>query len=67
AIQFAQTATNAVRRSATLVSYPTGGGVVIRPTTALDEENLTYDEKGEVEAKREATASSIPEGQWWWD
>ncbi len=67
AIQFAQTATNAVRRSATLVSYPTGGGVVVRPATALDEDNLKYDEKGEVEAKRDAVASSIPEGQWWWD
>ncbi|MBQ6829055.1 MAG: hypothetical protein IJO46_13685, partial [Thermoguttaceae bacterium] len=67
AIQFAQTATNAVRRSPTLVSYPTGGGVVVRPTTALDEENLKYDDKGEVEAKRAAVEASIPEGQWWWD
>ena len=67
AIQFAQTATNAVRRSATLVSYPTGGGVVVRPTTALDEDNLKYDENGEVEAKRDAVEASIPADQWWWD
>jgi len=66
-IQFAQTATNAVRRSATLVSYPTGGGVVVRPATALDEENLKYDDKGEVEAKRAAAEASIPADQWWWD
>ena len=65
-IQFAETAVNTVRRSANLVSYPTGGGVSIEPQIALDEEHMKYDENGSVEAKREK-AENNDVSVWWWD
>ncbi len=65
-IQFAETAVNTVRRSANLVSYPTGGGVSIEPEIAFDAKHMKYDEKGVVEAKREK-AENADSANWWWD
>ena len=65
-VQFAQTAVNTVRRSANLVSYPTGGGVSIEPQTALDAQHIKYDDKGAVEEKR-AQAENNDSNAWWWD
>ena len=64
--KFAETAVNAFRHNANLVSYPTGGGVHIEPQIALDLDHLTYDKKGDVEAKREASENNETEN-WWWD
>lgn len=65
-VQFAETAVNTVRRSANLVSYPTGGGVSIEPEIAFDAKHMKYDEKGVVEAKREK-AENADSANWWWD
>ena len=65
-VQFAETAVNTVRRSANLVSYPTGGGVTIEPQIALNEEHLKYDDDGKVEAKRAQAETNDPNA-WWWD
>lgn len=64
--KFAETAVNAFRHNANLVSYPTGGGVHIEPQVALDPDHVSYDSKGEVEAKREAAQNAETEA-WWWD
>ena len=65
-VQFAETAVNAYRHNANLVSYPTGGGVHIEPQIALDVDHMKYDTKGEVEEKR-ANAENNDPNQWWWD
>lgn len=65
-VKFAETAVNTIRHSANLVSYPTGGGVRIEPQIALDVDHLKYDEKGDVEKKRD-NSSNDDLSQWWWD
>ncbi|MDO4587309.1 MAG: DUF1598 domain-containing protein [Planctomycetia bacterium] len=64
-VQFADTAVNVIKHNQNIASFPTGGGVVIEPQTALDADHLKYDDKNEVNAKR--TSLKLPEGQWWWD
>ncbi|MDO5308342.1 MAG: DUF1598 domain-containing protein [Planctomycetia bacterium] len=65
-IRYAQTAVNVIHRGANTTSFPTGGGVMIEPTRALAPENLKYDDKGDVEAKRASSENSDTQ-QWWWD
>ena len=62
-----ETAVNAIWKGNTLMT-PIGGGVKIEPESALEQENLLADEKGELaETRASIDLSSLPEGQWWWD
>ena len=61
-----ESAVNVIARSNT-VSFPVGGGVVIRPTEAVEHENLLPDEKGKVSKLREGTKVNLAKGQFWWD
>jgi Protein of unknown function (DUF1598) len=62
-----ETAVNAIWRGNTLMT-PLGGGVHMRPTTALTSEHKTVDTSGEtVSVMKEATPTDLAEGQWWWD
>lgn len=61
------TAVNAIWKGHTLMT-PIGGGVEMRPTKALESENLLKDDKGEVaSARAEVDLSSLKADQWWWD
>ncbi len=61
------TAVNAIWKGRTLMT-PIGGGVQIRPTSALDSANLLSDDNGEVaHARSEVNLSALEPGQWWWD
>lgn len=62
-----ESAVNAIWRGNKLMT-PIGGGVNIRATVALKDENLLPDEQGELKAKREAVkVEGLAENQWWWD
>lgn len=50
-----------------LVSFPTGGGVLINPRTALEKENVQYEKKEEISSLRSSTMKNIPADRWWWD
>ena len=61
------TAVNAMWKGATLMT-PIGGGVELRPSWALREENVLPDDRGNVTAKRaELRAPQLADDQWWWD
>ncbi|MDO5582328.1 MAG: DUF1598 domain-containing protein, partial [Planctomycetia bacterium] len=50
-----------------LVSFPTGGGVMINPQTALEKENIQYEKKEEISSLRSGAMKNIPADRWWWD
>jgi hypothetical protein len=62
----AESAVNVIARGNT-ISFPVGGGVTIRPTEAIEHENLLPDDKGKVSKLREGTKVNLAKGQWWWD
>ncbi len=50
------------------LATPIGGGVQIRPQTALDESNLLADDEGSVQsARNEVSLDDLPADTWWWD
>ena len=58
---------NALWRGNTLIT-PLGGGVQMRPTEALDPDNLLPDEGGKAKDARTAIdLSTLKADQWWWD
>jgi hypothetical protein len=62
-----ETAINALMKGTTLVT-PLGGGVQMRPTLALNSENLLGDETKDVaKARSEVSLSTLKADQWWWD
>jgi hypothetical protein len=62
-----ETAVNAIWRGNTLMT-PLGGGVHVRPSTALSSEHLVVDSSGEnVQAKQASGPTDLADGQWWWD
>ena len=60
------TAVNAVWKGRRLMT-PVGGGVTVRPSRALDSENLLDDENGKVAKLHRQTKLRLAKGQWWWD
>jgi hypothetical protein len=47
---------------------PIGGGVEIRPTLALDSENLLEDSEGKLQKLHDKVElTDMPASQWWWD
>jgi len=65
--KLAGTAIAAVWKRNTLVT-PIGGGVQIKPTDAMKDENILKDEGGEVAKVHAATdVKAIAKEQWWWD
>ena len=65
--QQVETAVNAIWRGNTLMT-PLGGGVHMRPVTALENDHLVVDKAGENDqVKQSAGPSNLAEGQWWWD
>jgi hypothetical protein len=61
------TAVNSLWKGNTLLT-PVGGGVQMRPTLALDSENLLNDEeKAVAKARSEIDLSTLRPDQWWWD
>lgn len=62
-----ETAVNAIWKGRTLMT-PIGGGVSIRPRTALQKDKLLPDSGGEVATTRkQVDLKSIPADRWWWD
>jgi hypothetical protein len=62
-----ETAINALIKGTTLVT-PLGGGVQLRPTLALNSENVLHDEEKSVaKARSEVDLSKLRADQWWWD
>ena len=55
---------NAVWKGNLLIA-PSGGGVSITASHALEDKNLLVDKKKSVQAARDQLA--IPDDQWWWD
>lgn len=66
AVERAVPAVNIVAHGKGIVSFPIGGGVMIEPTTALDEKHVTAD-KGDVAETRKKVGGAMPENVWWWD
>jgi hypothetical protein len=65
--QQVETAVNALWRGNTLVT-PVGGGVQMRPTEALDPDNMLPDEGSKAKDARAAIdLSTLKADQWWWD
>jgi len=65
--QQVESAVNALWRANTLVT-PIGGGVQMRPTEALDPDNLLPDEGAKAKDARAAIdLSTLKADQWWWD
>ncbi|QDU57715.1 DUF1598 domain-containing protein [Aeoliella mucimassa] len=61
------TAVNAIWKGRTLMT-PIGGGVEVRPTKALESENLLKDEDGSVASQRkQLDLNTLGPDQWWWD
>jgi len=62
-----ESAVNAIWKGNRLMT-PIGGGVSIRPTVALQAENLLKDDNGELKALRgKVKVEGLAENQWWWD
>lgn len=62
-----ETAVNVAQKGNGFIT-PIGGGVEIRPTLALDENNLIADPKGETaKAHSELDISKVAADAWWWD
>jgi hypothetical protein len=61
-----ETAVNAIWRGSTLMT-PLGGGVHMRPRTALSKEHVVSDDGANNLVKQSASPSNLAEGQWWWD
>jgi hypothetical protein len=62
-----ESAVNAIWRGNKLMT-PIGGGVSIRPTMALQQENLLKDEEGKLKTTRDqVSVEGLAENQWWWD
>lgn len=65
--QQVESAVNSLWKGKTLVT-PIGGGVQMRPTEAISENNLLEDEKSKVkEARAAVDLSTLAPDQWWWD
>lgn len=65
--QQVETAVNSIWKGATLVT-PIGGGVQMRPTEAIDPNNLLEDDGAKVEDARTAVdLNKLAPDQWWWD
>lgn len=61
-----ETAVNAIWRGSTLMT-PLGGGVHVRPTTALSKEHLVTDDGKNNLVKQSAGPENLTDDQWWWD
>lgn len=61
-----ETAVNAIWKGNRLAT-PIGGGVEIRPVTALDAGNVAEDDGEVAKAYNEIDLKSLPADQWWWD
>ena len=62
-----KTAATAVWKGGRLMT-PVGGGVHIRPSMVLDEENLLHDDDGSLYRLRvSAPLADLADEQWWWD
>ncbi len=61
-----ETAVNAIWRGSTLMT-PLGGGVHLRPTTALSKKHLVTDDGKNDLVKQSAGPENLADGQWWWD
>jgi hypothetical protein len=61
-----ESAVNVIARG-TAISFPVGGGVIIRAVEATEHENLLQDKNGSVSKLREGTKVNLAKGQWWWD
>jgi hypothetical protein len=60
-------AVNAFWKGRTFMT-PIGGGVSIRPRTALNSDNMVEDQTGEVDSvKHSIKLDGLAKGQWWWD
>jgi hypothetical protein len=59
-------AVNAMWKGSTLMT-PIGGGVMIRPTEALDSANVAADEDGKLAQERSAIEAALSNDNWWWD
>jgi hypothetical protein len=61
------TAVNSIWKGNTLLT-PVGGGVQMRPTLALQSENVLADEaKNVAKARTEIDLTKLRPDQWWWD
>jgi hypothetical protein len=61
-----ETAVNAIWRGSTLMT-PLGGGVHVRPRTALSKEHLITDDGKNNLVKQSSGPENLADGQWWWD
>lgn len=59
-------AVNAMWKGSTLMT-PIGGGVMIRPTEALDTGNVVADEDGKLAQQRSVIEAAKASDNWWWD
>ncbi|TWT99412.1 hypothetical protein Pla108_03490 [Botrimarina colliarenosi] len=59
-------AVNALWKGSTLMT-PIGGGVMIRPTEALDAANVKADEDGKLAEQRATVEAAAASDAWWWD
>ncbi|MBO7722252.1 MAG: hypothetical protein J6S27_00550, partial [Thermoguttaceae bacterium] len=66
-IERAETAVNIVSHGSSTVSFPTGGGVLIEPESALSAEHIQSDTQGKVQKKYTEVGKAIPADVWWWD
>ena len=46
---------------------PIGGGVEIEPELALEENNVKFEDKGQISNVRSGVKVNLQDGQWWWD
>lgn len=61
-----ETAVNAIWRGSTLMT-PLGGGVHVRPQTALSKKHLVTDDGKNDLVKQSSGPENLAVGQWWWD
>ncbi len=63
-----ETAVNVVFKGRNKWMTPIGGGVEIKPLTALRSANVLPDDKGELaKYRKETTIPKLDPDQWWWD
>jgi hypothetical protein len=61
-----ETAVNAIWRGSTLMT-PLGGGVHVRPQTALSKDHVVTDDGHNDLVKQSAGPVNLADDQWWWD